>query len=50
LMRDFIGINVKPAQSYDKMTRVGHTRNFHLWADDQIPNTVGGGGSIMPSH
>jgi hypothetical protein len=41
LMRDFIGVNVKPFLPYSKMTRVGNTRNFHLWADDQIP---GGGG------
>jgi hypothetical protein len=42
LMRDFIGVNVKPFLPHSKMTRVGNTRNFHLWADDQIPQ-VGGG-------
>lgn len=35
LMRDFIGVNVKSHLPYERMNRVGFTRNFHLWADDQ---------------
>ncbi len=35
LMRDFIGVNVKPQLPYERMTKVGNARAFHLWADDQ---------------
>lgn len=42
LMRDFIGVNVKPQLPYERMTRVGHARAFHLWADDQSIYNGGG--------
>lgn len=42
LMRDFIGVNVKTTLPYERMNRVGFTRNFHLWADDQGIGTNGG--------
>lgn len=41
LIRDFIGVNVKPHFPYERMKKVGYARVFHLWSDDQ---GVGNGG------
>lgn len=35
LMRDFIGVNVKPQLDYSRMARFGQAQAFHIWSEDQ---------------